>query len=162
MRDGTFSRLKYGSLICHLAFIGNDTEVLLQSSWQWCTDPLKHITWQHYACYTENFQRTTSNRKKILWSWAQLVLPSEKLIRTGAAAYNTPHITMYHRPWLFPVPSFCPLYFKTDVYHYLPSPAVLLRSSDLYFLGLSPSGITYRSNTPATAARCIVCVCVHV
>lgn len=42
---------------------------------------------------------------------------------------------MYHRPWLFPVFSFCPLYFKTDVYNHLPSPAIWLRSSDLYFWG---------------------------
>lgn len=108
MWDEAFSHLNNGSLICHLAFIGNDIEVLLQSSWQWCTDLLKHNTWHYYACHTEKHSKKHFEQKKILWNWAHLVLPSEKVIRTGVAAYNTPRSQCIIGPGCFLSSHFAP------------------------------------------------------
>ncbi len=55
----------------------------------------------------------------------------------------TSHLNLSQKRAVGPI--VCSLVFKMDVYHYLPSPVVWIRFSDL-FLGPSPSGITYRSN----------------
>lgn len=118
-----------------LPFISNDNKLLLQSMGQWCTDLAKQYPFL---------------RKEIFWIWTEQVSASEMVIKIGAAAYNRPHITIYHQPQLFPVPLFCPLYFKMHVYHYLPSPVVW--STDI-FVQPPPSRITYQSNALTSGAH---------
>lgn len=60
----------------------------------------QYMTTLHLQSYTENFWEAPGGKK--------ILSPSEEVIRTGAAAYNTHHIATYHRPQRFRVPSFAP------------------------------------------------------
>lgn len=113
-----FSHLNSGSLTCCLTFIGNDTRLLLPSI-------------RHQGKETQPFFFLLQDflEKRNTLNSTELIILSKEVRRIGAAAENRTYITMDYLSGCFlSPPLLSPLYFKMDVYHYLPIPVVWLGS----------------------------------